>query len=162
MSNPVLTAAGLYEPAGRTTKSFARNGDRLCLWLSHCRRGRVQVHRNSVYCADADVVILTLGRKHGICSMVSMGGRGCQQHQPSHLLGCFYPGNCQTKKPLIGVHFDGRPSPATKRMYVPMPFWRHGTLQSAGPRRWPMCCWVIPWWQTARLSCVLYHGSWVV
>lgn len=59
---------------------------------------------------DADVVILTLGGKHGTCSMATMGEGVdaasinlplCQEH--------FIREAAKLGKPMIGVHLDGRP-----------------------------------------------------
>ena len=59
---------------------------------------------------DADVVILTLGGKHGTCSMASMGE--CVDAGNINLPACqdaFIREVSKLGKPLIGVHFDGRP-----------------------------------------------------
>ena len=66
---------------------------------------------------DADVVILTLGGKHGTCSMASMGEGvdaaninlpACQEHFIRIAARAIHESPLQGK-PLIGVHFDGRP-----------------------------------------------------
>ena len=59
---------------------------------------------------QADLVILTLGGKHGTCSMASMGegvdatNINLPQCQDSFILEVK-----KLEKPVIGVHFDGRP-----------------------------------------------------
>ncbi len=58
----------------------------------------------------ADLVILTLGGKHGTCSMASMGEGVDASH--INLPDCqdaFIRLAAGYHKPLIGVHFDGRP-----------------------------------------------------
>lgn len=59
---------------------------------------------------EADVVILTLGGKHGTCSVASMG-EGVDASN-INLPACqdeFIRQAAALGKPLIGVHFDGRP-----------------------------------------------------
>lgn len=59
---------------------------------------------------EADAAILTLGGKHGTCSMASMG-EGIDASD-INLPGCqdkFIFAASKLKKPLIGVHFNGRP-----------------------------------------------------
>ncbi len=59
---------------------------------------------------DADVVILTLGGKHGTCSLASMG-EGVDSTN-INLPVCqdnFMKLAAHYGKPMIGVHFDGRP-----------------------------------------------------
>lgn len=59
---------------------------------------------------EADVVILTLGGKHGTCSMASMGEGvdGSNINLPEGQ-DAFIRKAAEFGKPLIGVHFDGRP-----------------------------------------------------
>lgn len=60
---------------------------------------------------EADMVLLTLGGKHGTCSMASMG-EGVDSTN-INLPGCqdaFIRKAASYKKPMIGVHFDGRPA----------------------------------------------------
>lgn len=59
---------------------------------------------------DADIAILTLGGKHGTCSMASMG-EGVDA-SGINLPPCqdeFIKKAAELHTPLIGVHFDGRP-----------------------------------------------------
>ena len=58
----------------------------------------------------ADVVILTLGGKHGTCSMASMGEGvdGTDINLPA-CQDAFIREAAKYGKPLVGVHFDGRP-----------------------------------------------------
>lgn len=59
---------------------------------------------------DADVVILTLGGKHGTCSMASMGeGVDTSNINLPACQDAFIREVSKLDKPLIGVHFDGRP-----------------------------------------------------
>lgn len=59
---------------------------------------------------EADVVILTLGGKHGTCSMASMGeGVDASNINLPECQDQFIRIVAEYKKPLIGVHFDGRP-----------------------------------------------------
>ena len=59
---------------------------------------------------DADAVILTLGGKHGTCSMASMGeGVDSANVNLPACQDAFVRAAAQYGKPLIGVHFDGRP-----------------------------------------------------
>ena len=59
---------------------------------------------------DADVVILTLGGKHGTCSMASMGeGVDASNINLPTCQDAFIREVSKMGKPLIGVHFDGRP-----------------------------------------------------
>lgn len=59
---------------------------------------------------DADVVILTLGGKHGTCSMASMGeGMDASNINLPACQDAFIRAAARLGKPLIGVHFDGRP-----------------------------------------------------
>ena len=59
---------------------------------------------------DADVVILTLGGKHGTCSMASMGeGVDAGNINLPACQDAFIREVSKLGKPLIGVHFDGRP-----------------------------------------------------
>ncbi len=59
---------------------------------------------------DADLVILTLGGKHGTCSMASMGeGVDASNINLPTCQDAFIRAAARMGKPLIGVHFDGRP-----------------------------------------------------
>ena len=59
---------------------------------------------------NADVVILTLGGKHGTCSMASMGeGVDASNINLPACQDAFIREVSKLGKPLIGVHFDGRP-----------------------------------------------------
>ena len=59
---------------------------------------------------NADVVILTLGGKHGTCSMASMGeGVDASNINLPACQDAFIREVSKLSKPLIGVHFDGRP-----------------------------------------------------
>ena len=59
---------------------------------------------------EADVVILTLGGKHGTCSMASMGeGVDSSNINLPECQDAFIKEAASSGKPLIGVHFDGRP-----------------------------------------------------
>lgn len=59
---------------------------------------------------EADVVILTLGGKHGTCSMASMGeGVDATNINLPKCQDEFIRKVIKWNKPLIGVHFDGRP-----------------------------------------------------
>ena len=59
---------------------------------------------------DADAVLLTLGGKHGTCSMASMGeGVDASKINLPPCQDAFIRAAVQCGKPLIGVHFDGRP-----------------------------------------------------
>ena len=59
---------------------------------------------------DADAVILTLGGKHGTCSMASMGeGVDSANINLPACQDAFIRAAAPYGKPLIGVHFDGRP-----------------------------------------------------
>lgn len=59
---------------------------------------------------EADVVIMTLGGKHGTCSMASMGEGvdGSDINLPKGQ-DAFIKKAAEFGKPMIGVHFDGRP-----------------------------------------------------
>ena len=59
---------------------------------------------------EADVVILTLGGKHGTCSMASMGEGvdGSNINLPKGQ-DAFIREAAKSGKPMIGIHFDGRP-----------------------------------------------------
>ncbi len=60
--------------------------------------------------SEADLVILTLGGKHGTCSMASMGeGVDASNINLPPCQDAFIKMAAQSGKPLIGVHFDGRP-----------------------------------------------------
>lgn len=59
---------------------------------------------------EAELVILTLGGKHGTCSMASMGeGVDASNINLPPCQEAFIRKAAELKKPLIGVHFDGRP-----------------------------------------------------
>lgn len=59
---------------------------------------------------EADIVILTLGGKHGTCSMASMGeGVDASNINLPECQDAFIQLAADYHKPLIGVHFDGRP-----------------------------------------------------
>ncbi len=59
---------------------------------------------------EADLVILTLGGKHGTCSMASMGeGVDASNINLPPCQEAFIRKAAESGKPLIGVHFDGRP-----------------------------------------------------
>ena len=59
---------------------------------------------------EADAVILTLGGKHGTCSMASMGeGVDASNINLPTCQEAFIRKAAGFGKPLIGVHFDGRP-----------------------------------------------------
>ena len=59
---------------------------------------------------EADAVILTLGGKHGTCSMASMGeGVDAVDINLPKCQDDFIRAAAQYGKPLIGVHFNGRP-----------------------------------------------------
>jgi len=59
---------------------------------------------------DADLVILTLGGKHGTCSMASMGeGVDAANINLPACQDAFLRQAVKLGKPLVGVHFDGRP-----------------------------------------------------
>ena len=59
---------------------------------------------------EADVIILTLGGKHGTCSMASMGeGVDASNINLPEGQDTFIRKAAKLGKPMIGVHFDGRP-----------------------------------------------------
>lgn len=59
---------------------------------------------------QADLVILTLGGKHGTCSMASMGeGVDATNINLPECQDAFILEAKKLGKPLIGIHFDGRP-----------------------------------------------------
>ena len=59
---------------------------------------------------EADVTILTLGGKHGTCSMASMGeGVDAGNINLPPCQDAFIRKAAEFGKPLVGVHFDGRP-----------------------------------------------------
>ena len=59
---------------------------------------------------QADAVILTLGGKHGTCSIASMGeGVDASNINLPPCQDAFLSAAAKLGKPLIGVHFDGRP-----------------------------------------------------
>ena len=60
--------------------------------------------------SEADAVILTLGGKHGTCSMATMGeGVDASDINLPECQDAFIRAAAVYGKPLIGVHFDGRP-----------------------------------------------------
>lgn len=59
---------------------------------------------------EADVVVLTLGGKHGTCSMATMGeGVDASDINLPKCQEAFIKEAAAYGKPLIGIHFDGRP-----------------------------------------------------
>ncbi len=59
---------------------------------------------------EADAAILTIGGKHGTCSMASMGeGVDASNINLPPCQDAFIRKASELGKPLIGVHFDGRP-----------------------------------------------------
>lgn len=59
---------------------------------------------------EADLVILTLGGKHGTCSMASMGeGVDASDINLPRCQDAFMKKASAYGKPMIGIHFDGRP-----------------------------------------------------
>lgn len=59
---------------------------------------------------EADAVILILGGKHGTCSMASMGeGVDASNINLPECQDAFIRAAADCGKPLIGIHFDGRP-----------------------------------------------------
>lgn len=59
---------------------------------------------------EADLVIMTLGGKHGTCSMASMGeGVDASNINLPPCQEAFIKKAAELGKPLVGVHFDGRP-----------------------------------------------------
>ena len=59
---------------------------------------------------ESDLVILTLGGKHGTCSMASMGeGVDASSINLPDCQDAFIRAVSELGKPVIGVHFDGRP-----------------------------------------------------
>lgn len=59
---------------------------------------------------EADLVIMTLGGKHGTCSMASMGeGVDASNINLPPCQEAFIRKAAELGKPLVGVHFDGRP-----------------------------------------------------
>lgn len=59
---------------------------------------------------EADAVLLTLGGKHGTCSMATMGeGVDASNINLPECQDAFIRAAVAYGKPLIGVHFDGRP-----------------------------------------------------
>ncbi len=60
--------------------------------------------------SEADAVIMTLGGKHGTCSMATMGeGVDASDINLPECQDAFIRAAAVYGKPLIGVHFDGRP-----------------------------------------------------
>ena len=60
--------------------------------------------------ADADLVLLTLGGKHGTCSMATMGeGVDATNINLPACQDAFIREVSKLGKPIVGVHFDGRP-----------------------------------------------------
>ena len=61
-------------------------------------------------CADADVILLTLGGKHGSCSVASMGeGVDAADINLPAAQDAFMRKAHALGKPMIGLHFNGRP-----------------------------------------------------
>lgn len=59
---------------------------------------------------DADVLILTLGGKHGTCSIATMGeGVDASSINLPPCQDAFIQAAAKLNKPMIGVHLDGRP-----------------------------------------------------
>lgn len=59
---------------------------------------------------EADVVLLTLGGKHGTCSMSSMGeGVDASNINLPEGQDAFIKRAAEYGKPMVGIHFDGRP-----------------------------------------------------
>lgn len=59
---------------------------------------------------EADLVIMTLGGKHGTCSMASMGeGVDASNINLPPCQETFIRKAAELGKPLVGIHFDGRP-----------------------------------------------------
>lgn len=59
---------------------------------------------------QADIVILTLGGKHGTCSMATMGeGVDTSNINLPPCQDAFIKQAAELGKPMVGVHFDGRP-----------------------------------------------------
>ena len=91
---------------------------------------------------QADAVILTLGGKHGTCSIASMGeGVDASNINLPPCQDAFLSAAAKLGKPLIGVHFDGRPISSDAADTCLDAIRRRGALLSMGRRRWPMHCW---------------------
>lgn len=59
---------------------------------------------------DADVILLTLGGKHGTCSMATMGeGVDASNINLPPCQDAFLEEVSRLGKPVVGIHFDGRP-----------------------------------------------------
>ena len=59
---------------------------------------------------DADVILLTLGGKHGTCSMATMGeGVDASNINLPPCQDAFLEEAAKLGKPMVGIHFDGRP-----------------------------------------------------
>lgn len=59
---------------------------------------------------DADIIILTLGGKHGTCSMASMGeGVDASDINLPKCQDEFMKKAAELGKPMVGIHFNGRP-----------------------------------------------------
>lgn len=59
---------------------------------------------------DADVILLTLGGKHGTCSMATMGeGVDASNINLPPCQDAFLEEVSRLGKPMVGIHFDGRP-----------------------------------------------------
>lgn len=91
---------------------------------------------------EADVVILTLGGKHGTCSMATMGeGVNAADINLPECQDAFIKAASVYGKPLIGIHFDGRPiSSDTADQYL------DAVIEAWSPRKrerrlWQMSCW---------------------
>ena len=86
---------------------------------------------------EADLVILTLGGKHGTCSMSSMG-EGVDGSNINLPKGQdeFIKRAAAFGKPMVGVHFDGRPiSSDIADKYL------DGILEAWSPANWSRGCW---------------------
>ena len=91
---------------------------------------------------EADAVILTLGGKHGTCSMATMGeGVDAADINLPECQDAFIQAAAACGKPLIGVHFDGRPiSSDTADQYLDaiIEAWNRRKRER---RLWRMSCW---------------------
>ena len=59
---------------------------------------------------DADVIVLTLGGKHGTCSMATMGeGVDASNINLPPCQDAFLEEAARLGRPMVGIHFDGRP-----------------------------------------------------
>lgn len=61
-------------------------------------------------CADADILLLTLGGKHGSCSVATMGeGVDAVDINLPPCQDSFIRAAAKLGKPMVGIHFGGRP-----------------------------------------------------